>query len=73
MNYEDSCKKTLGNKGLGVKLVSHVADSFPDCRCEKHSASDHSIGPVCEGEYLIHLIMSPIDIDDKNNDKPINK
>ncbi len=64
MTDEDSCKKTLCDKSLGVNLVSHVANSFPDCMCENHSVSNDSVGPVCDNEFLIHLIMSPVDVDE---------
>ena len=45
-------------------------DHFPDCACEQGSVSDHSPGPVEDGEVLIRTIFQDDVVDPDGRPKP---
>ncbi len=63
MSHKDECRKVFSDKGLDTALVNKIATTFPNCVCEEHSVSSLSLGLVQDDEILVHLIMSPVDID----------
>lgn len=66
MGNEEGCREILNDELCGHR-VSAMLDAHPDCACEQHRSNDFSAGPIANNELIVHLIMSPIDIDPDSN------
>lgn len=60
----------ISQRALGDKRVAEINSLAPDCVCEKHRMSEHSLGAVENSEMLARFVFSPIQIDKKGKLKP---
>jgi hypothetical protein len=45
------------------RAASRIASAHPNCGCEAHSVSEHSLGPVAPAERISRLAFSPRQFD----------
>lgn len=57
------CKELEARHGNGKCKCVHYRNQFPNCKCEEESVSEHSPGPVSDGEVLIRTIFNPDHVD----------
>ena len=66
-----SCMKLEAQYGQGDCKCAHYREKFPDCACEGESVSEHSPGPVANGEVLVRTLFQKQPIDPDGRLKPV--
>lgn len=65
-----SCVELETQHGQGQCKCVHYRDQFPDCACEQGSVSEHSPGPVDDGEVLVRTVFQDDVVDPDGRPKP---
>ena len=65
-----SCIELEIQHGQGQCKCVHYRNQFPDCACEQGSVSEHSPGPVDNGEVLVRTLFRDDVVDADGRPKP---
>ena len=66
-----SCAELEAQYGQGDCKCAHYRERFPDCICEHGSVSEHSPGPVDDGEVLVRTLFREQQSDADGHLKPV--
>lgn len=55
-----SCQQLFASVAKDPQKADKIDAQSPDCACESHSVSPHSVGPVANDETVWRIILSPV-------------
>ena len=65
------CIELETHYGQGDRKCARYREKFPECVCEHESVSEHSPGPVADGEVLVRNLFREQQTDQEGHLKPV--